>query len=194
MSPPLSFAGEWLTQVSQKASAQQRALAGLAPFQPRSSAHFPTPTRTRAHQPSLHTGHYLPQMRKTRATRRWIQQLNPVKPKAGSAASLPGGRTTGRCQPAGGAEPRTPSPLHPLVGKGIPHPYRKTHNGKDPVRQTAPTLAHRATKSQGLQDAAALLFRLSMQAGQQSTRTCSQGRESSKAWEGEMGVQECSLA
>lgn len=46
VSPPLSFAGEWLTQVSQKASSQQTALAGLVPFQPRSSAQFPTPTCT----------------------------------------------------------------------------------------------------------------------------------------------------
>lgn len=39
-----------------------------------------------------------------------------------------------------------------------------------------------------------LYFSISMQAGQQSTRTCSQGRENSKIWEREMAVQECSLA
>lgn len=106
---PLSFAGEWLTQVSQKASSQQTALAGLVPFQPRSSAQFPTPTCTWAHQPSLHTGNHLLQMRKTRATRRRIQQLNSVTPKAGSAASLPWSSTTGRCQPAGGQGPGHPA-------------------------------------------------------------------------------------
>lgn len=105
---------------------------------------------------------------------------------------LPMGQDNRETSACHGAEPRTPNLLHPLVDKGIPHPYRKMHTEKDPVTQTAPTLAHRATKSQGLQDAAALLFHLSMQAGQQSTRTRSQG--SSKAWEGEMGVQACSLA
>lgn len=44
---------------------------------------FSSIPNTPVHQPSLHTRNYLSQMRKTRATRRWIQQLNPVMPTDG---------------------------------------------------------------------------------------------------------------